>query len=127
VHANSKPSPLLVNITITQFSELADIAIDYIQAEYSRPAEDVARVNVAKEWFKDRSADSITSAEIREKLNEAADRKKWSASTANHHHNVISLCFRLGMEREKVKESPTQLKVRKQKREQQSCEVPLSG
>jgi hypothetical protein len=61
VHANSKPSPLLVYIAITQFSELADIAIDYIQAEYSRPADDVARVNVAKEWFKDRSADSITS------------------------------------------------------------------
>jgi hypothetical protein len=76
VHANSNPSPLLVNITITQFSELADIAIDYIQAEYSRPADDVARVNVAKEWFKDRSADSITCAEIREKLKEAADRKK---------------------------------------------------
>jgi integrase len=98
-----------------QFSELADIAIDYIQAEYSRPADDVARVNVVKAWFKDRSADSITPAEIREKLKEAADRKKWSASTANHHHNVISLCFRLGMEREKVKESPIHMKVRKQK------------
>jgi integrase len=99
----------------TQFSELADIAIDYIQAEYSRPADDVARVNVVKAWFKDRSADSITPAEIRGKLKEATDQKKWSASTANHHHNAISLCFRLGMEREKVKESPIHMKVRKQK------------
>ena len=72
-------------------------------------------MNVAKEWFKDRSADSITTAEIREKLKEAADRKRRSASTANHHPNVISLCFRLGMEREKVKESPIHMKVRKQK------------
>lgn len=58
---------------------------------------------VVKEWFKERSADSITPVEIREKLKEAAGQKKWSASTANHHHNVISLCFRLGMEREKVR------------------------
>jgi integrase len=99
----------------TQFSDLADIAIDYIQAEYSRPADDVARVKVVKEWFKDRSADSITPVEIREKLKEAASQKKWSASTSNHHHNIISLCFRLGMEREKVKESPIHMKVRKQK------------
>jgi integrase len=99
----------------TQFDELADIAIDYIKAEYSRPTDDVARVNVVKEWFKDRSADSITPAEIREQLKEATAQKKWSASTANHHHNVISLCFRLGMEREKVKESPIHMKVRKQK------------
>jgi len=40
---------------------------------------------------------------------------KWSASTTNHHHSVISLCYRLGLEKEKVKESPIHGKVHKQK------------
>jgi len=97
-----------------QFSELADDAIKYIEATYARPTDDVRRVKVVKEWFSGRSADSITPDEIREKLKAVSVAKKWSASTANHHHNVISLCYRLGIEKEKVKESPIHRKVRKQ-------------
>jgi integrase len=97
------------------FSELADLAIQYIEAEYSRPIDDTTRVKAVKTWFEGRSADSITPDEIREKLKAVSAAKKWSVSTTNHHHNVISLCYRLGLEKEKVKDSPIHRKVRKQK------------
>jgi integrase len=97
------------------FSELADFAITYIEAKYSRPMDDVRRATAVKTWFEGRPADSITPDEIREKLKTVSVAKKWSASTTNHHHNVISLCYRLGLEKEKVKESPIHRKVRKLK------------
>jgi integrase len=98
-----------------QFSELADLAIKHIEGTYARPVDDVRRAKVIREWFVGRSADSITPDEIREKLKAVSVAKKWSASTANHHHNVISLCYRLGLEKGKVKDSPIHRKVRKQK------------
>jgi integrase len=98
-----------------QFSDLADLAIEYIESEYSRPTDDVRRVKAVKTWFDGRAADSITPDDIREQLKAASLAKKWSASTANHHHNVISLCYRLGLEKGKVKDSPIHRKVRKQK------------
>jgi integrase len=61
-----------------------------------------------------RGADNISPAEIRTALKKAADEKKWSASTVNHHHNVISLAYRLAIEAGKVKDSPIHRKVRKQ-------------
>ena len=96
------------------FSELVDAAISYVEKRYARPADDVARLKVVKEWFAGRGAENITSAEIRAALTQAADKNKWSASTTNHHHNAISLCYRLAIEAGKVTESPIHRKVRKQ-------------
>jgi integrase len=98
-----------------QFAELADLAIAHIEAEYAKPVYDVRRVKVVKEWFAGRSADSITTEEIKEKLKAASAVGKWSASTSNHHHSVISLCYRLGLAKDKVKQSPIHQKVPKQK------------
>ncbi len=99
---------------IISFGELVDAAVLYVEGKYARPADDVSRLKVVKEWFDGRGAENITSAEIRAALAKATAENKWSASTVNHHHNMISLCYRLAIEAEKIKDSPIHRKVRKQ-------------
>ena len=87
------------------FSDLADDAIAYVKEEYARPADDVARLELLKKYFTGR-ADSITPKLIRSTLKTLTAAKRWSASSRNHHHNLVSLAFRLGMENEKVETNP---------------------
>ena len=72
------------------FEEIADDAIAYVRARYSRPADDVARLEVVKEWFRGRAARNLSSAKIEYRLRAAKTENKWSASTYNHHLTVIS-------------------------------------
>lgn len=88
------------------FAEIADDAIAYIRAKYSRPAVDVARLEVVKEWFRGLTAASLTSAEIGSRLHAARLANGWSASTYNHHLTVISLAYTLGGESKKISERP---------------------
>jgi integrase len=97
------------------FSELIDTAIAHVERHYSRPADEVGRLKLIKEWFAGRGAESMTSSEIRAALDKAATENRWAASTTNHHHNMIGLCFRLAVEHEKIKASPIHGKVRKRK------------
>jgi len=59
-----------------RFREVADDAIAYIKQEYARPADDVARTEVVKEWFEGRAAESITREEVKAALNSATEGKK---------------------------------------------------
>ena len=88
------------------FAEIADDAIAYVRGRYRRPADDVARLEVVKEWFKGRAAASLTSTEIESRLKAARLEKKWSASTYNHHLTVISLAYTLGERSKKISERP---------------------
>jgi integrase len=97
--------PETLRVRAILFSELADDCISYIKGKYSRPADDVARVDLLKTYFSG-SAESVTPGEIENVLDELSREKKWSASTRNHHHNVISLAYRLGIKHSKVKENP---------------------
>lgn len=87
------------------FGELADDAIVYIKAKYSRPADDVARMELLKEHFPG-AADAVTPKTVKRVLDSLATEKRWSASSRNHHHNLVSLAFRLGIENEKVEQNP---------------------
>jgi integrase len=87
------------------FAELADDAIAYVEGRYARPAVDVARLKLLKEHFTG-AADAITPKEIRRVLNMLTAEKKWSPSTRNHHHNLLSVTFRVGIENEKVEQNP---------------------
>jgi integrase len=95
------------------FAELADDAIEYVKGKYSRPADDVARLELLKEHFAG-AADAITPSKIKRVLNALAAEKHWSASSTNHHHNLISVAFRVGIENEKVEQNPARA-VRRQK------------
>jgi integrase len=90
------------------FWEIADDAIAYIKQEYARPADDVGRVEVVKEWFAGRVADSITREEVKNALRSATEENKWSLSTRHHYQNVLSLIYRLAIEHDppKVDRSP---------------------
>jgi len=88
------------------FSELADDAVKYIESWYARPADDLKRMKLLKECFANRAADSITAGEVQSVLDRLATEKKWSASSRNHHHNLLSLAYRLGILNGKVEVSP---------------------
>jgi integrase len=94
------------------FDDLADDAVTYVKARYARPADDVARLEVLKTIFSGR-ADAITPVRIENALDTLAGEKRWSASSRNHHHNLISLAYRLGIKHGKVKENPARAVERK--------------
>jgi len=97
------------------FAELVADARTYVEQNYSRPGDDLARLDLIKTWFTG-SAKTVTPAQIRAALAKAAQERSWSDSTKNHHHNLICLCYRLAIESEKLKESPIHgKKVKKEK------------
>jgi integrase len=87
------------------FTELADDAIEYVKNAYSRPADDLARLKLLKEHFAG-DPEAIAPKEIKRVLNTLTALKHWSASTRCHHHNLLSVAFRLGIENEKVETNP---------------------
>jgi integrase len=93
---------------LVSFREIADDAIAYIKQEYARPADDVARVEVVKDWFGERAAESITREEVKVAINSATREREWSLSTRHHYQNVLSLIYRLAIEHDppKVEKNP---------------------
>ncbi len=65
----------------------------------------MARLKLLKEHFTG-GADAITPGEVERVLDALADEKGWSASSRNHHHNLISLAYRLAIKDGKVKDNP---------------------
>lgn len=107
-----KKLPEKLRSRAVSFGEIADVAIVYVKARYSRPADDVARLEVIKGWFRGRTAEAITAHEIETKLEECRRENDWSPTTVNHYHTAISLCFRLAIAMDKVKENPAR-KIRR--------------
>jgi site-specific recombinase XerD len=94
------------------FDEIAEDAIKYVKARYSRPADDVARLEVLKGWFIGQAAEAITAHQVETKLEAARRENQWVPATVNHHHTAISLAFRLAIAKDKVKENPAR-KIRR--------------
>lgn len=87
------------------FAELAELAKEYITDNYARPADDLHRLELVRARLVGR-ADGITPGQVKNLLVALTKEKDWSASSRNHHHNLISLCFRLGIEQSKVTFNP---------------------
>jgi integrase len=100
-----KKLPEMLRRRSVLFSELAEDAIKYVEREYSRPEDDVARLELLKTKFPG-CADAITPSDVLNVLDALTDERDWSASSRNHHHNLLSLSYRLGILNGKVKESP---------------------
>lgn len=94
------------------FDEIADDAIAYVKAHYSRPADDVARLEVLKGWFFGQAAETITAHQLETKLEAVRKENHWAPATRNHFHTICSLAFRLAVSRDKVKENPAR-KIRR--------------
>jgi len=99
-----KKLPETLRRRMVPFTELADDAIRYIEKRYARPSDDVARVKLLKEHFAG-AADAMTPGQVESVLDALTEEKGWSASSRNHHHNLISLSYRLGISNSKVKEN----------------------
>lgn len=89
-----------------RWSELCDDTKKYIEQEYAKPKHDLGRLEVIRGWFGDRAAASLRVRDIKSELERAKQEKRWSASSWNHHHTLLSLTFRLAIENEKVERSP---------------------
>jgi len=100
-----KKLPETLRQRTVSFAEIADAAIAHIKESYARPSDDVARMELLKKQFSG-PADAVTAKEVKRVLNALTTERKWSASTRNHHHNLISLAYRLGIEDEKVEQNP---------------------
>jgi hypothetical protein len=88
------------------FSELCDDTAAYISENYSHPQHDLGRLDTIRTWFASRSAESITSPDIKAAPSRGKEKGKWSNSSYNHHHTLLSLTYRLGIEHEKVEQNP---------------------
>jgi len=107
-----KKLPEKLRSRAVSFAEIADDAIAYVKARYSRPADDVARLEVLKGWFLGQAADTITAHLLETKLEAARRENQWAPATVNHHHTAVSLAFRLAIAKDKVKENPAR-KIRR--------------
>jgi len=91
---------------VVPFDEIAEDAIGYIKRRYARPADEVARMHVLREWFSGCAAESLTAQDIEARLEAAREENDWKPSTVNHYHTLLSLTYRLAIRDRKVKESP---------------------
>ncbi len=95
------------------FAELCALAEAYIRQKYSRPSDDLARLELLKARLGDRPASEITPPEIERVLDTLARERRWSPSTRNHHHNLVSLAFREGIYHSKAEANPARAVRRK--------------
>src|ERR1700723_1489372 len=89
-------------------ADICDRAVEYYKA-YTRCWDAVeGRVARLKEWWKGRTAESITTAEINEQLlaNLAPHGLKWSKTTANEYRVTLLRIFALAIERGEVAVNP---------------------
>jgi integrase len=100
-----KKLPETLRRRMVPFTVLADSAITYIEKNYARPSDDIARLKLLKEKFTG-AADGITPSQVERVLDALTEEKSWSPSTRNHHHNLVSLAYRLGIKDGLVKENP---------------------
>jgi integrase len=93
-----------VKVEPIAFAEICDRAVTYYK-NYTRCWDAVeGRVSRLKEWWKDRTAESITTAEINEHLlaNLAPHGLKWSKTTANEYRVTLLRIFALAVERSEL-------------------------
>ncbi len=71
---SGKKMPEKLRSRVVSFDEIADDAISYVKAHYCRPADDIARLEVLKGWFRGQAAETIMAHQFETKL-EAARRE----------------------------------------------------
>ena len=105
---------------VVRFDQLCDDAAAYIRNRYADPQHDLGRLETVRQWFGSREASSIDSHEIETALDQAKGDRKWSASSYNHHHTILSLIFRLAIRSKKVEQHPMRGGQVQRKREDNS-------
>lgn len=95
----------LRHATVT-FADISRDALAYSKAHKRTHDDDVQRMEVILGWFRDRSADSITAADIERHFEESIEVEKWAPSTVNHYRSLLSLTYRLAIRNGKATSNP---------------------
>ncbi len=88
------------------FPEVAEDALVYSRAHKKSWRDDESRMKLLKEWWGSRDAESLSTAEIEQRLSAAAQDEKWAPSTYNHYRSLLMLTYREARRAGKVNVNP---------------------
>jgi len=92
-----------------KFSELVADAIKFSEKHHRASKDFKQRVNLALDEFGDRVAESITTRELQDWIDEMAEEREWTGGTQNRFKSSLSTVFREGMRANKVTVNPARL------------------
>jgi site-specific recombinase XerD len=92
-----------------RFSELAAEAIKFSEKHHRASKDFKQRVNLAVDEFGDRVAESITTRELQDWVDEMAEEREWTGGTRNRFKSSLSTVFREGMRAGKITVNPARL------------------
>lgn len=92
-----------------KFSELAKEAIKFSEKHHRASKDFKQRVNLAVDEFGDRVAESITTRELQDWVDEMAEEREWTGGTRNRFKSSLSTVFREGMRAGKITVNPARL------------------
>jgi len=92
-----------------RFSELAKEAIKFSEKHHRASKDFKQRVNLAVDEFGDRVAESITTRELQDWVDEMAEEREWTGGTRNRFKSSLSTVFREGMRAGKITVNPARL------------------
>ena len=93
----------------TKFSELVTDAIKFSEKHHRATKDFKQRVELALPAFGDRIAESITTRELQDWVDEMAEKREWTGGTQNRFKSSLSTVFREGMRAGKVSVNPARL------------------
>jgi len=92
-----------------KFSELVADAIKFSEKHHRASKDFKQRVNLALDEFGDRVAESITTRELQDWVDEMAEQREWTGGTRNRFKSSLSTVFREGMRAGKITVNPARL------------------
>jgi site-specific recombinase XerD len=89
-----------------RYAQLVDDALEYSKSEHRDQRSFGQRIEVTREQFGHRMAESITPADICEWLADMIDERDWSPATYNRYKAAMSKAYKLGIQHRKVTQNP---------------------
>ena len=93
----------------TKFSELVTDATKFSEKHHRASKDFKQRVNLALDEFGARVAESITTSELQDWIDEMAEEREWTGGTRNRFKSSLSTVFREGMRAGKITVNPARL------------------
>jgi site-specific recombinase XerD len=92
-----------------KFSDLVTDASKFAEKHHRASKDFKQRANLAVEAFGDRAAESITTRELQDWIDEMAEEREWTGGTRNRFKSTLSTVFREGMRAGKINVNPARL------------------
>jgi site-specific recombinase XerD len=92
-----------------KFSDLVTDASKFAEKHHRASKDFKQRANLAVEAFGDRAAESITTRDLQDWIDEMAEEREWTGGTRNRFKSTLSTVFREGMRAGKINVNPARL------------------